>query len=76
LEDRKPSSRLVWNKLPKDQQAAIIEQALEKPELSPRELAVTYTDEQSSFDCTTYRPQHFLNFFPLPQGQGSLRPVF
>jgi hypothetical protein len=21
-------------------------------------------------------PQHFLNFFPLPQGQGSLRPVF
>ena len=21
-------------------------------------------------------PQHFLNFFPLPQGQGSLRPTF
>ena len=24
----------------------------------------------------TYLPQHNLNFFPLPQGQGSLRPVF
>ncbi len=21
-------------------------------------------------------PQHFLNFLPLPQGQGSLRPTF
>jgi putative transposase len=35
----------------------IIELALEKPELSPRELAVTYTDEQSSFvsESTVYR---------------------
>jgi hypothetical protein len=23
-----------------------------------------------------YCPQHFLYFFPLPQGQGSLRPTF
>jgi len=22
-----------------------------------------------------YAPQHFLNFFPLPQGHGSLRPI-
>jgi hypothetical protein len=22
-----------------------------------------------------YRPQHFLNFLPLPQGHGSLRPA-
>ena len=38
-------------------QAAIIELALEKPELSPRELAVTYTDEQSSFvsESSDYR---------------------
>jgi len=50
LEDCKPSPRLVWNKLSEEQQAAIIEFALEKPELSPRELAVTYTDEQSSID--------------------------
>jgi transposase InsO family protein/transposase-like protein len=57
LEDRKPCPELVWNKLPEDQQAAIIELALERPELSPRELAVTYTDEQSSFvsESTVYR---------------------
>lgn len=41
MEDRKPSPRWVWNKLPEDQQAAIIKLALDKPELSPRELAVT-----------------------------------
>jgi hypothetical protein len=23
-----------------------------------------------------YLPQHFLYFFPLPQGQGSFRPTF
>ena len=23
-----------------------------------------------------FLPQHFLNFLPLPQGQGSLRPTF
>lgn len=57
LEDRKPSPKLIWNKLPEDQQATIIELALERPELSPRELAVTYTDEQSSFvsESTVYR---------------------
>jgi len=49
LEDRKPVPRQVWNKLPKEQQAEIVELELEKPELSPRELAVMYTDEQSSF---------------------------
>ena len=57
LEDRKPVPRQIWNKLPKEQQAEIVELALEKPELSPRELAVMYTDEQSSFvsESTVYR---------------------
>ncbi|SDU38194.1 Homeodomain-like domain-containing protein [Nitrosomonas ureae] len=49
LEDHKPFFRWVWNKLPQEQKAAIIKLALDKPELSPRELAVTYIDEQSSF---------------------------
>jgi hypothetical protein len=26
--------------------------------------------------CCKWDPQHFLNFLPLPQGQGSLRPTF
>lgn len=30
--------------------------------------------KKSSLSC--YRPQHFLYFLPLPQGQGSLRPIF
>ena len=39
------------------QREAILELALEKPELSPRELAVTYTDEQACFvsESTVYR---------------------
>ena len=57
LEDQKPCARSVWNKLPEDQQAAIIKLALDKPELSPRELAVTYIDEQSNFvsESSVYR---------------------
>jgi len=57
LVDRKPSPRAVWNKLPEAQHEAIIELALEKPELSPRELAVTYTDQKASFvsESTVYR---------------------
>jgi len=26
--------------------------------------------------CGSYLPQHFLNLFPEPQGQGSFRPGF
>ena len=49
LEDRKPVPRSAWNKLPEDEQAAIVDLALEKPALSPREIAVTYTDEKERF---------------------------
>jgi putative transposase len=57
LEDRKPSPGSAWNRLPDDEQAAILDMALEKPDLSPRELAVTYTDTQSKFvsESTVYR---------------------
>jgi hypothetical protein len=27
------------------------------------------------FTDSAFSRQHFLNFFPLPQGQGSLRPI-
>jgi transposase InsO family protein len=55
LDDRRPRPGFTWNKLPAQEQAAIIKLALEKPELSPREL--TYIDEQSSFvsESTIYR---------------------
>jgi len=57
LEDNKPSPPSVWNKLSDNRREAIVELALDKPELSPRELAVSYTDTQSYFvsESTVYR---------------------
>ena len=57
LEDRKPTSTVAWNQIPLDHRAAIIELALDKPALSPRELAARYTDQQAYFvsESTVYR---------------------
>jgi len=57
LEDRKPSPGAVWNKIPENHHNALVALALEEPELSPRELATKYTDEQSYFvsESTVYR---------------------
>jgi len=47
----------VWNRIPADIHDKIIELALEQSELSPRELAVRFTDEQRYFvsESTVYR---------------------
>jgi putative transposase len=57
LEDHKPTPTVAWNQIPLDHRDAIIELALDKPELSPRELAVRYTDQQAYFvsESTVYR---------------------
>ena len=57
LEDRKPTPTLAWNQIPDDHRHAIIDLALDKPALSPREIAVSYTDDQSYFvsESTVYR---------------------
>ena len=57
LEDRKPTPTVAWNQIPLDHRDAIIELALDKPELSPRELAARYTDQQAYFvsESTVYR---------------------
>lgn len=57
LEDKKPSPKAVWNKISQDHQDAIVETALDKPELSPREIAVTYTDDNAYFvsESSVYR---------------------
>ncbi len=44
LHDRKPKPGAVWNKLSQGERDAIIELVLAKPELSPEELAASYTD--------------------------------
>ena len=57
LEDRTPAPRLVWNKLPAAVTQAVLELALKEPELSPRELAVSFVDRQQYFvsEASVYR---------------------
>ena len=57
LEDRPSRPSRVWNRIPDEVRAKIIALALEQPELSPRELAVRFTDEQKYFvsEASVYR---------------------
>lgn len=57
LEDRPSAPSRVWNRIPANIHDQIIELALEQSELSPRELAVRFTDEQRYFvsEATVYR---------------------
>jgi transposase InsO family protein len=57
LEDRTPAPRRVWNKLPTAVTQAVLELALKEPELSPRELAVSFVDRQQYFvsEASVYR---------------------
>jgi hypothetical protein len=56
--DQKPpriapsQARSVWNRIPEGIRSQIVE-ALDQPELSPRELAVRFTDEQEYFVSKT-----------------------
>ena len=45
----KPVTDSVWNKIPEEHRTAIIDLALAEPQLSPRKLAVTYTDDKACF---------------------------
>jgi len=47
----------VWNRIAPDVRGQIIDMALEQSELSPRELAVCFTDEKRYFvsEATVYR---------------------
>ena len=57
LEDGKPRPQRVWNKIPDEIGAAIVNLALDEPDLSPRELAVNFTDTKASFvsEASVYR---------------------
>ena len=57
LEDRTPAPRRVWNKLPAAVTQAVLELALKEPQLSPRELAVSFVDQQQYFvsEASVYR---------------------
>ena len=49
LEDRAPMPTRVWNRIPDDIRKEIVDLALDEPELSPRELAVRFTDTKQYF---------------------------
>eukprot|EP01037_Dinobryon_pediforme_P021051 gene21051-21818_t len=57
LEDRPSAPNRVWNRIAPEVQDQIVEMALEQSELSPRELAVRFTDERQYFvsEATVYR---------------------
>ena len=57
LADRPSRPDRVWNRIPEEIRAQIIEMALDCPELSPRELAVRFTDERRYFvsEASVYR---------------------
>ncbi|WP_346033845.1 IS3 family transposase [Erythrobacter westpacificensis] len=57
LADRPSGPSRAWNRIGEDVQQQIVEMALEQTELSPRELAVRFTDERRYFvsEATVYR---------------------
>lgn len=57
LEDRPSQAGRIWNRIPDAVRDQIIELALEQSELSPRELAVRFSDTQGYFvsEASVYR---------------------
>jgi len=57
LEDHRPRPRRVWNRIPDDVREKIVALALDEPDLSPREVAVAFTDRERSFvsEASVYR---------------------
>jgi transposase InsO family protein len=57
LNDRSPRPDRVWNRIPDAMRANLIQLALDEPALSPRELAVRFTDTQNYFvsEASVYR---------------------
>ena len=57
LDDRHPKPDRVWNRIPDDVRERIITLALDEPALSPRELALRFTDAEGYFvsEASVYR---------------------
>jgi hypothetical protein len=57
LEDRNSNPGRVWNRIPDAVRQKIIDLALEETQLSPRELAVRFTDTRGYFvsEASVYR---------------------
>ena len=57
LQDQSPKPKHVWNRIPDAVRRKVVKLALKETELSPRELAVTFTDKESYFvsEASVYR---------------------
>ena len=57
LQDQSPKPKHVWNRVPDEVRRKVVDFALQETELSPRELAVTFTDQERYFvsESTVYR---------------------
>jgi putative transposase len=57
LADHRPRPKRVWNRIPDDVREKIVTLALDEPDLSPREIAVAFTDRERSFvsEASVYR---------------------
>jgi transposase InsO family protein len=57
LHDKKPAPRPRWNAIPETVQQQVLDLALERTDLSPRELACQYTDKNRYFvsESSVYR---------------------
>ena len=57
LQDQSPRPKHVWNRVPDEVKRKVIDFDLQETELSPRELVVTFTDQERDFisESTVYR---------------------
>ena len=57
LQDKAPLPARIWTRIPDTVRERLITLALDRPELSPRELAVTFTDTERYFisESSVYR---------------------
>jgi putative transposase len=68
LADRPCRPTRVWNRIPEATRGKIVDLALAEPELSPRELAVRFTDRQRYFvsEASVYRLLKAHDLIPSP----------
>ena len=68
LENQSPRPSRVWNRIPDNMRQRIVELALDVPELSPRELAVRFTDTEKYFvsEASVYRLLKSLDLITSP----------
>ena len=69
LEDRKPQPRPAWNQISTDRRDDILNLALERTDLSPRELAFRYTEQERYFvsESSVYRLLRSYDLIASPQ---------